>query len=75
MLCGHRPGAGPRVPVRLAQVFGLDEKTALRYADSARALLERATETSRELTADPWDHPSGSGKSTFGFGLKNLQFP
>ncbi|WP_176740180.1 hypothetical protein [Streptomyces sp. Ncost-T10-10d] len=46
MLCGHQPGAGPRVPGRLGQVFGLDEKTAMRYADSARALLEQATETS-----------------------------
>ncbi|MFE4335656.1 hypothetical protein ACFRQM_41605 [Streptomyces sp. NPDC056831] len=46
MRCGHRPGAGPRVPVRLAQVFGLDERTAMRYADSARVLLEQATGTS-----------------------------
>ncbi|MET8747425.1 hypothetical protein [Streptomyces sp. NPDC004728] len=32
-------------PLHLAQVFGLDEKTAMRYADSARALLEQAAET------------------------------
>lgn len=31
-------------PLHLAEVFGLDEKTAMRYADSARALLETATE-------------------------------
>ncbi|MFB0619431.1 hypothetical protein [Streptomyces sp. AGS-58] len=29
---------------RLAEVFGLDEKTAMRYADSARALLQQAAE-------------------------------
>ncbi|WP_243741262.1 hypothetical protein [Streptomyces sp. 8K308] len=28
-------------PLHLAVVFGLDEKTAMRYADSARALLHR----------------------------------
>jgi hypothetical protein len=27
-------------PLHLAEVFGLDEKTAIRYANSARALLE-----------------------------------
>ncbi|WP_328681167.1 hypothetical protein OG905_36300 [Streptomyces sp. NBC_00322] len=32
-------------PLHLAEVFGLDEKTAMRYADSARALLEQAAET------------------------------
>jgi len=31
-------------PLHLAEVFGLDEKTAIRYADSARALLEQAAE-------------------------------
>ncbi|WP_262706083.1 MULTISPECIES: hypothetical protein [Streptomyces] len=31
-------------PLHLAEVFGLDEKTAMRYADSARQLLERPTE-------------------------------
>lgn len=34
---------GPDTP-HLAEVFGLDEKTAMRYADSARALLEQAVE-------------------------------
>ncbi|WTJ48500.1 hypothetical protein OH786_38485 (plasmid) [Streptomyces atratus] len=34
---------GPE-PLHLAEVFGLDEKTAIRYADSARALLEQAAE-------------------------------
>lgn len=29
-------------PLHLAEVFGLDEKTAMRYADSARALLYQA---------------------------------
>jgi hypothetical protein len=32
-------------PLQLAEVFGLDEKTAMRYADSARALLEQAAES------------------------------
>ncbi|MFB7189400.1 hypothetical protein ACFCZT_29690 [Streptomyces sp. NPDC056230] len=31
-------------PLHLAEVFGLDEKTAMRYADSARRLLERPVE-------------------------------
>ncbi|MFF4259402.1 hypothetical protein ACFY1L_50405 [Streptomyces sp. NPDC001663] len=31
-------------PLHLAEVFGLDEKTAMRSADSARALLEQAAE-------------------------------
>lgn len=31
-------------PLHLAEVFGLDEKTAMRYSDSARALLEQAAE-------------------------------
>ncbi|MFE4173885.1 hypothetical protein ACFRR7_17870 [Streptomyces sp. NPDC056909] len=31
-------------PLRLAEVFGLDEKTAMRHADSARQLLEAAAE-------------------------------
>lgn len=31
-------------PLHLAEVFGLDEKTAIRYADSARALLGQAAE-------------------------------
>ncbi|MGW4047462.1 hypothetical protein [Streptomyces sp. NPDC004721] len=33
-------------PLHLALVFGIDEKTAVRYADSARALLEQAAEHS-----------------------------
>ncbi|WP_406434036.1 hypothetical protein [Streptomyces sp. NBC_01589] len=32
-------------PLHLAEVFGLHEKTAMRYAESARALLEQAAET------------------------------
>ncbi|WP_328535241.1 hypothetical protein [Streptomyces sp. NBC_00344] len=31
-------------PLRLAEAFGLGDKTAMRYADSARALLEQAAE-------------------------------
>ncbi|MGX1127878.1 hypothetical protein RKD49_000068 [Streptomyces glaucescens] len=31
-------------PLHLAEVFGLDEKTAMRYADSARTLLHQAAE-------------------------------
>jgi hypothetical protein len=31
-------------PLRLAAVFGLDAKTAIRYAESARQLLETQTE-------------------------------
>ncbi|MCX5009540.1 hypothetical protein OG765_00795 [Streptomyces sp. NBC_00555] len=31
-------------PLHLAEVFGLDEKTAIRYANSARALLDQAAE-------------------------------
>ncbi|MFF8919593.1 hypothetical protein ACF08M_41520 [Streptomyces sp. NPDC015032] len=31
-------------PLHLAEAFGLDEKTAMRYADSARRLLERPIE-------------------------------
>ncbi|MFJ8941154.1 hypothetical protein ACIRL0_36490 [Streptomyces sp. NPDC102365] len=34
---------GP-APLHLTEVFGLDGKTAMRYADSARALLQQAAE-------------------------------
>ena len=34
-------------PLHLAEVFGLHETTAMRYADSARALLEQAAEQSQ----------------------------
>ncbi|WLQ45576.1 hypothetical protein P8A22_04190 [Streptomyces laculatispora] len=37
------PTHGPD-PLHLAEVFGLDEKTAMRVADSARLLLETAVE-------------------------------
>jgi hypothetical protein len=33
-------------PLHLAEVFGLEEKTAMRYADFARALLEQRVEHS-----------------------------
>ncbi|MFE1932775.1 hypothetical protein ACFW95_20945 [Streptomyces sp. NPDC059474] len=36
-------------PLHLDEMFGLDEKTAMRYADSARALLEPAAERSASL--------------------------
>jgi hypothetical protein len=55
-----------RDPLHLAEVFGLDEKTAMCYADSARVLLEQATESG----FSPWkpersaagrdDHAQGS---------------
>ena len=35
-------------PLHLAEVSGLDEKTAMRYADSARTPLEPAAERARE---------------------------
>ncbi|MFJ9847742.1 hypothetical protein ACIRYZ_46495 [Kitasatospora sp. NPDC101155] len=31
-------------PLHLAEIFGLDEKTAIRYADSARAILAQTAE-------------------------------
>ncbi|WNF01404.1 hypothetical protein PS467_41825 [Streptomyces luomodiensis] len=31
-------------PLHLAEVFGLAEKTAMRYADTARSLLHQAAE-------------------------------
>ncbi|MFD9816618.1 hypothetical protein [Streptomyces sp. NPDC059080] len=36
-------------PLHLAEVFGLDEKTAMRYADSARRLLERPVESGSDF--------------------------
>lgn len=38
-------------PLHLAEVFGLDEKTAMRYADSARRLLETSVEPLSAVTA------------------------
>ncbi|WP_326793619.1 hypothetical protein OHA79_47485 (plasmid) [Streptomyces sp. NBC_00841] len=40
-------------PLHLAEVFGLDEKTAMRYADSARALLQRAAVQQLQSTSRP----------------------
>jgi hypothetical protein len=40
-------------PLHLAEVFGLDEKTAMRYADSARALLERRYFDHQVISAIP----------------------
>ncbi|MDT9698290.1 hypothetical protein [Streptomyces sp. P17] len=44
-------------PLHLAEVFDLDEKTAIRYANSARALLERPLET------DPATSPRTHGST------------
>jgi hypothetical protein len=44
-------------PLHLAEVFGLSEKTAIRYANSARALLERPLET------DPATSPGTHGST------------
>ncbi|MER8236923.1 hypothetical protein [Streptomyces sp. NPDC094049] len=48
----HGPDA-----LHLAEVFGLDEKTAIRYANSARALLER------DLESDPASSPRTHGST------------
>lgn len=40
-------------PLHLAEVFGLDEKTAMRYADSARALLDQAAEVGQRVDREP----------------------
>ncbi|MGG8408882.1 hypothetical protein ACM614_20970 [Streptomyces sp. 12297] len=42
-------------PLHLAEVFGLDEKTAMRYADSARRLLETNAESWNVVTASTDD--------------------
>lgn len=55
-------------PLHLAEVFGMDEKTAIRYADSARALLEQSVEsdspefprTRGSIPRNPGNGPSGS---------------
>ncbi|MDH6129840.1 hypothetical protein [Kitasatospora sp. GP82] len=39
-------------PLHLAEVFGLSEKTAIRYANSALALLERDLESG---LGDQWN--------------------
>ncbi|MCY0924380.1 MULTISPECIES: hypothetical protein [unclassified Streptomyces] len=43
-------------PLHLAEVFGLDEKTAIRYANSARQLLEQSSEA--DTVASPRTHGS-----------------
>ncbi|WP_257981209.1 hypothetical protein [Streptomyces sp. CB02959] len=50
---------GP-TPLHLAKVFGLDEKTAMRYANSVRALLEQAIETA-PATPPPGRRPPDTG--------------
>ncbi|GAA2406097.1 hypothetical protein GCM10010191_12610 [Actinomadura vinacea] len=47
-------------PLHLARVFGLHPTTAIRYADSARALLERPHES--DLSPSPRTHGSDGGK-------------
>jgi hypothetical protein len=42
-------------PLHLAEVFGLDEKTTMRYADSARRLLETSAESSNTMKASTDD--------------------
>ncbi|MFG3490039.1 hypothetical protein [Streptomyces sp. NPDC047972] len=42
-------------PLHLAEVFGLDEKTAMRYADSARRLLETNAESWSAVAASADD--------------------
>ncbi|MFF3849736.1 hypothetical protein [Streptomyces sp. NPDC002328] len=50
-------------PLHLAEVFGLDEKTAMRYADSARALLEQAAEhLASHLRKRTWPALAGLGE-------------
>ncbi|QCX82624.1 hypothetical protein C9F11_45320 (plasmid) [Streptomyces sp. YIM 121038] len=44
-------------PLHLAEVFGLSEKTAIRYANSARALLQR------DLESDPATSPRTHGSN------------
>jgi hypothetical protein len=59
----HGPDA-----LHLAEVFGMDEKTAIRYADSARALLEQSLEadtaefprTRGSIPQNPGNGPAGS---------------
>ncbi|MFI9604949.1 hypothetical protein ACIHCX_34800 [Streptomyces sp. NPDC052043] len=42
-------------PLHLALVFGIDEKTAIRYADSARRLLESSSESLNDVKASKGD--------------------
>ncbi|MFI1584736.1 hypothetical protein [Embleya sp. NPDC020630] len=42
-------------PLHLAEVFRLDEKTAMRYADSARRLLETSAESWNVVAASTDD--------------------
>ncbi|MFI5987664.1 hypothetical protein ACIBEA_43250 [Streptomyces sp. NPDC051555] len=51
-------------PLHLAEVFGLDEKTAIRYANSARQLLEQSAETG--TVASPRTHGSTPAQHTDG---------
>ncbi|MGW2512279.1 hypothetical protein ACWC0A_23355 [Streptomyces scopuliridis] len=46
-------------PLHLAEVFGLDEKTEIRYANSARVLLERPLES--DPATSPRTHGSAPG--------------
>ncbi|WP_210593681.1 hypothetical protein [Streptomyces sp. GESEQ-35] len=42
-------------PLHLALVFGIDEKTAIRYADSAQQLLDRVGERQQHVRMSPGD--------------------
>ncbi|MCX4734532.1 hypothetical protein [Streptomyces sp. NBC_01363] len=53
---------GP-APLHLAEVFGLDEKTVIRYADSARALLEQAAEVGPVGTPRKFENLQGRSRS------------
>ncbi|MFE2492405.1 hypothetical protein ACFXGR_56650 [Streptomyces mirabilis] len=48
-------------PLHLAEVFGLSQATAIRYANSARALLEHLWETTPRLHHEPTDPPPDIG--------------
>jgi hypothetical protein len=62
-------------PLYLAAAFGPDEKTAIRYADAARACLRRPpSSTCRRFTANPRVHTRPRTRSTLGFPLRSLQF-
>lgn len=51
-------------PPHLARVFGLDEKTAIRHASSARALMERPLEDDPATSHEPTDQFLDTGAPT-----------
>ena len=44
-------------PLHLAAVFGLDDKTAIRYANAARHILETSAEQRENGSANRHHHP------------------